>query len=55
MNDFLLPFFTDAVSVISLIVGRSNNEHATNCLRKCLADYIRILDVSTFDNSIEKL
>lgn len=45
-NEKLQFYLTDALFVVTVIVARSNQQEATNCLHKCVSDYVRILKVS---------
>ena len=45
-NEKLQPFITDALFIIALIVNKSNQQGAINCLHKCVSDYVKILKVS---------
>lgn len=44
-NENLQLYINDALLVITVIVSKSNEECAINCLRKCVSDYVKILMV----------
>lgn len=45
-NEILQNFFTDALIVLAVIAGKSNEPNPLNCLHKCVTDYAKILIVS---------
>lgn len=45
-NEILQNFFTDALIVLAVIAGKSNEPNPLNCLHKCITDYAKILIVS---------
>lgn len=45
VNEKLQPFLTDALLVIAVIVGKANQSGTTNCLHKCVSDYVKVLKV----------
>jgi hypothetical protein len=49
LNENLQPHFGDALLVVTVIVAKSGQEKAGDCLRKCVVDYLRILNVSIFN------
>jgi hypothetical protein len=53
LNDNLQPHFGDALLVVTVIVGKSGQEKAEDCLSKCVVDYLRILNVSIFKEKSE--
>lgn len=46
LNEKLQAFVTDALMVVAVIVDRSKQPEATNCLHKCVADFAKILKAS---------
>jgi hypothetical protein len=42
-NEVLQNFYTDALSLISIIVKKANQSSPLECLRKCVTDYVKIL------------
>lgn len=45
-NEILQNFITDALTVLAVIAGKSNEANPLNCLHKCVTDYAKILMVS---------
>lgn len=48
-NEQLQPFVTDALFVITVIVAKSNQQAAINCLHKCVSDYVKVMKVDLFN------
>lgn len=42
-NERLQNFLTDTILVITVIVSKSNESKAFNCLHKCVADYVKMM------------
>ena len=51
-NQRLQPFITDAVLVITVIVAKSNQQDAVNCLHKCVSDYVKVMKVNFAQSSM---
>lgn len=47
-NENLQPFITDALLVITVIVAKSNQTGANNCLHKCVSDYVKVVKVRIY-------
>jgi hypothetical protein len=45
-NENIQPFITDTLLVITVIAGKANQQGVTNCLHKCVSDYVKVLKVS---------
>lgn len=45
-NEHLQPFITDALHVVTVIVAKAGQQLASNCLHKCVSDYVKVLKVN---------
>lgn len=48
MNENLQSFVTDALLVVTVIVKKSSEQSALNCLHKCVSDYVKVVKVNDF-------
>lgn len=53
INAHLQPFITDALLVVTVIVKKSNEPNALNCLHKCISDYVKVIKVKHFSYNID--